>query len=46
MKDYEIAILTAVAINDDPANSTETDLKIDAVEILMIFIFIRNVDIY
>jgi hypothetical protein len=45
MKDYEIAILIAVAIDGDPANSIETDLKIDVVKILMIFILIRNVDI-
>jgi hypothetical protein len=46
MKDYEIAMLAAIAINGDPVNSIETNLKIDAVEILMIFVFIRNVDIY
>jgi hypothetical protein len=45
IKNYEIAILTAVAINGDPADSTETDLEIDTIEILMIFILIRSVDI-
>jgi hypothetical protein len=45
MKSYEIVILAAVVINGDPADSTETDLKIDAVEILVVLIFIRNVDI-
>jgi hypothetical protein len=45
VKNYEIVILAAVAINGDPADSAETDLKIDVIEILMIFIFIRNVDI-
>jgi hypothetical protein len=45
IKDYEIAILATIAINGDPIDSIETDLKIDAVKILMIFIFIRNVDI-
>jgi hypothetical protein len=46
IKDSEIIILTAIAINGDPIDSTEIDFKIDAVEILMIFIFIRNIDIY
>jgi hypothetical protein len=46
MKSYEIAILAAVAIDGDPTDSTETDLKIDAVRVLMIFVFIRSVDIY
>jgi hypothetical protein len=45
MKNYEIAILTAVAIDGDPANSIEINFKIDVVKILIIFIFIRNVDI-
>jgi hypothetical protein len=46
VKNYEIAILTAIAINGDPADSTGTNLEIDVVGILVIFIFIRNVDIY
>jgi hypothetical protein len=46
VKDYEIAILAAVAIDGDPVNSTGINLKIDVVKILMIFILIRNVDIY
>jgi hypothetical protein len=46
MKNYEIAILAAIAIDGDPADSTETDLKIDIVGILIILILIRNVDIY
>jgi hypothetical protein len=46
MKNYEIAILIAIAINGDPADSAEIDLEIDAVKILMVFVFIRNVDIY
>jgi hypothetical protein len=46
MKDYEIAILIAVAIDGDPADSIEIDFEIDVVEILIIFIFIRSVDIY
>jgi hypothetical protein len=45
IKDYEIAILTAVVINVDPVDSAGTDFKIDAVRILIIFVFIRNVDI-
>jgi hypothetical protein len=45
IKNYEIAILAAVAINGDPIDSTRTNFKIDVVKILMIFIFIRNVDI-
>jgi hypothetical protein len=45
IKGYEIIILTAVVINGDPADSTETDFEIDVIGILMIFIFIRNVDI-
>jgi hypothetical protein len=45
IKDYEIAILAAVVIDGDPADSTETYLKIDAVKILIVFILIRNVDI-
>jgi hypothetical protein len=46
MKNYEIAILTTVVINSDPINSTEINFKIDVVEILVIFVFIRSVDIY
>jgi hypothetical protein len=46
MKDYEIAILAVVVIDGDPADSTKTNLKIDVVRILVIFIFIRNIDIY
>jgi hypothetical protein len=46
IKGYEIAILAAVAIDGDPADSTETDFKIDVVGILIIFILIRSVDIY
>jgi hypothetical protein len=46
MKDCEIAILAAVAINGDPIDSTGRDLKIDVIEILIIFIFIRNDDIF
>jgi hypothetical protein len=46
MKGYEIAILTAVAIDGDPADSAKTDFEIDAVKILVALIFIRNVDIY
>jgi hypothetical protein len=46
MKNYEIIILTAIAIDGDPADSTEIDFKIDAVEILIVFILIRSVDIY
>jgi hypothetical protein len=46
VKNYEIAILAAVAINGDPVDSTGIDFEIDVVEILMIFIFIRRVDIY
>jgi hypothetical protein len=45
IKGYEIAILTAIAINGDPIDSIKIDFEIDAVKILMIFIFIRNVDI-
>jgi hypothetical protein len=45
VKSYEIAILAAVAINGDPIDSAETDFKIDVVGILMVFIFIRSVDI-
>jgi hypothetical protein len=45
IKNYEIAILIAIVINGDPADSTEIDFEIDVVEILIIFIFIRNVDI-
>jgi hypothetical protein len=45
IKNYEIAILAAVAINGDPVDSTGTDLKIDVVGILIIFIFIRSVNI-
>jgi hypothetical protein len=45
MKNYEIVILIAVAINGDSIDSTETDLKIDVIKILIIFVFIRNVDI-
>jgi hypothetical protein len=45
VKSYEIAILTAIIIDGDPIDSAEIDLEIDAVEILMVFIFIRNVDI-
>jgi hypothetical protein len=45
IKNYEIAILAAVAINGDLVDSTETDFKIDVIKILMIFIFIRSVDI-
>jgi hypothetical protein len=46
VKSYEIAILAAVAINGDPIDSAETDFKIDAVEILIAFVFVRSVDIY
>jgi hypothetical protein len=46
VKGYEVVILAAVIIDGDPADSTEIDFKIDAVGILMIFIFIRSVDIY
>jgi hypothetical protein len=46
IKNYEITILAAIAIDGDPADSTEINFKIDAIEILMIFIFIRSVDIY
>jgi hypothetical protein len=46
VKNYEIAILAAIAIDGDPADSAETDFKIDAVEILIVFILIRSVDIY
>jgi hypothetical protein len=46
MKSYEVVILTAVAINGDSVDSAGIDLKIDAVKILMVFVFIRNVDIY
>jgi hypothetical protein len=45
MKDYEIAILAAVAINGDPADSAETDFKINTVRILIVFILVRSVDI-
>jgi hypothetical protein len=45
MKDYEIAILVAIVIDGDPADSTEINFEIDAVRILIVFIFIRNVDI-
>jgi hypothetical protein len=45
VKNYEIAILAAVVIDGDPIDSTETDLKIDAVKILMVLILIRSVDI-
>jgi hypothetical protein len=45
VKNYEIAILAAIAIDGDPADSTGTDFEIDVVEILMIFVFIRSVDI-
>jgi hypothetical protein len=45
IKDYEIAILTAVVINGDPVHSIGINFEIDAVRILMIFIFICNVDI-
>jgi hypothetical protein len=46
VKNYEIAILAAVAINGDSVDSTETDLEIDVIRILIIFVFIRSVDIY
>jgi hypothetical protein len=46
VKDYKIAILVAVAIDGDPVDSTETDFKIDTVKVLMVFIFVRSVDIY
>jgi hypothetical protein len=46
VKGYEIIILAAIAINGDSVDSTGTDLKIDAVKILMIFIFVCSVDIY
>jgi hypothetical protein len=46
VKNYEITILAAVAINGDPVDLTEIDFKIDAVKILIILIFIRSVDIY
>jgi hypothetical protein len=46
VKDYEIAILTAVAIDGDPVDSTETDFEIDVIRILVIFIFVYNIDIY
>jgi hypothetical protein len=46
IKGYEIAILIAIVIDGDPADSAEIDLEIDIVEILMIFVFIRSVDIY
>jgi hypothetical protein len=45
MKSYEIAILVAIAIDGDPIDSIEIDFEIDAVEILVIFILIRSVDI-
>jgi hypothetical protein len=45
MKGYEIAILTAVAIDGDSVDSAEIDFEIDAVRILVIFVFVRNVDI-
>jgi hypothetical protein len=46
IKDYEIAILAAIVIDGDPADSAGTDLEIDVVKVLMVFIFIRSVDIY
>jgi hypothetical protein len=46
IKDYEIAILAAIAINGDPADSAEINFKIDVIGMLIIFIFIRSVDIY
>jgi hypothetical protein len=45
MKDYEVAILVAVVINGDPVDSTETNFVVDVIEILMIFVLIRSVDI-
>jgi hypothetical protein len=45
VKDYEIAILAAIAIDGNSADSAETDFEINAVKILVIFVFIRNVDI-
>jgi hypothetical protein len=45
VKDYEIVILTAITINDDPVDSIRTDFKIDVIGILVIFVFIRNIDI-
>jgi hypothetical protein len=46
MKDYEIAILAAIVIDGDPADSIEIDFEIDVIGILMIFVFISSVDIY
>jgi hypothetical protein len=45
IKDYKIIILITIAINGDPTDSTGINFKIDIVKILMIFVFIRNVDI-
>jgi hypothetical protein len=45
VKDYEIAILAAVVINGVPVDSAGIDFKIDVIKILMVFIFIRSVDI-
>jgi hypothetical protein len=46
VKGYEIAILIAVAINGDSVDSIGINFEIDVVRILIIFIFVRNVDIY
>jgi hypothetical protein len=45
VKNYEIIILAAIAINGDSIESAGTDFKINAVKILMIFVFVRSVDI-
>jgi hypothetical protein len=46
VKDYEIAILIAIVINGDSVDSAGINFEIDAVGILIIFIFVRSVDIY
>jgi hypothetical protein len=46
IKGYEIAIFITIAINGDPVDSIRINFEIDVIEILMVFIFVRYVDIY
>jgi hypothetical protein len=45
IKNYEIIILITVIFNGDSVDSAGIDFEIDVIRILIIFIFIRSVDI-
>jgi hypothetical protein len=46
IKNCEITILIAIVINGDPVDSIGINFEIHVIGVLIIFIFIRNVDIY